>query len=343
MGVGETMPQRAAALTAPLLVVHGEQDKLIPVQGSRHLMECVGSNDAATQGLPGALSRGVQRTRARRGARRRRIVDRGEDLKVLAALSLSLLLILTAGCSSDEKPPQQQWVEDEVSFDSRRPDHPRHLPPPEGRGTRTRGAADLRERADRPQRRQHRRRPHRQHAAARRTAVGPWRRQPALRQGRHRQDRFRPVPAAAQADIGSAVYTSGAKAAARFLADQPGTDKARISVYAAGGGRHPRDVAGVGHLARRAEDPFAGPAPAAVGSLSRHHHQPGAHRREPRDAERPGSRPSTRSAPRAPCPRSYRRGSAPSSTRAMRRPSWKPTRSTRWPWPPRSPRAPRCC
>ncbi|MDT5004529.1 MAG: hypothetical protein QOJ24_1705 [Mycobacterium sp.] len=45
IGVGETMPQRAPALTAPLLVVHGEQDKLIPVQGSRHLMECVASQD----------------------------------------------------------------------------------------------------------------------------------------------------------------------------------------------------------------------------------------------------------------------------------------------------------
>jgi alpha-beta hydrolase superfamily lysophospholipase len=44
--VGEAMPRRAPALTAPLLVVHGGQDKLIPVQGSRHLMECVGSDDA---------------------------------------------------------------------------------------------------------------------------------------------------------------------------------------------------------------------------------------------------------------------------------------------------------
>lgn len=35
-------------------------------------------------------------------------------------------------------------------------------------------------------------------------------------------------------DVGSAVYTSGAKAAARFLADQPGTD--RLSVYATGEG-----------------------------------------------------------------------------------------------------------
>jgi alpha-beta hydrolase superfamily lysophospholipase len=46
IGVGETMPQRAAALTAPLLVVHGGQDKLIPVEGSRHLMECIGDIDA---------------------------------------------------------------------------------------------------------------------------------------------------------------------------------------------------------------------------------------------------------------------------------------------------------
>ncbi len=52
IGVGETMPKRAPALTAPLLVVHGEQDKLIPVQGSRHLMECVGSDDAHLKVYP---------------------------------------------------------------------------------------------------------------------------------------------------------------------------------------------------------------------------------------------------------------------------------------------------
>jgi alpha-beta hydrolase superfamily lysophospholipase len=51
--VGESMPQRAAAITAPLLVVHGEQDKLIPVDGSRHLMECVGSADAHLKVYPG--------------------------------------------------------------------------------------------------------------------------------------------------------------------------------------------------------------------------------------------------------------------------------------------------
>lgn len=38
------------------------------------------------------------------------------------------------------------------------------------------------------------------------------------------------------ADIGSAVYTGGAKAAAAYLAQRPGSDPARISVYALGEG-----------------------------------------------------------------------------------------------------------
>ena len=37
-------------------------------------------------------------------------------------------------------------------------------------------------------------------------------------------------------DVVSATYTSGAKVAVRFLAEQPGTDKARIAVYALGEG-----------------------------------------------------------------------------------------------------------
>jgi alpha-beta hydrolase superfamily lysophospholipase len=52
LGVGETMPQRAGALTAPLLVVHGEQDKLVPVAGSHHLVECVGSTDVHLKVYP---------------------------------------------------------------------------------------------------------------------------------------------------------------------------------------------------------------------------------------------------------------------------------------------------
>ncbi len=50
--VGETMPQRASAITAPLLVVHGEEDSLIPVQGSRTLVECVGSPDVHLKVYP---------------------------------------------------------------------------------------------------------------------------------------------------------------------------------------------------------------------------------------------------------------------------------------------------
>ena len=52
IGVGETMPQRAGALTAPLLVVHGEQDKLIAVAGSKRLVECVGSADVHLKVYP---------------------------------------------------------------------------------------------------------------------------------------------------------------------------------------------------------------------------------------------------------------------------------------------------
>lgn len=50
--VGETMPQRAAAVTAPVLVVHGEQDSLIPVEGSHRLVECVGSQDVNLKVYP---------------------------------------------------------------------------------------------------------------------------------------------------------------------------------------------------------------------------------------------------------------------------------------------------
>lgn len=55
--VGETMPQRAPALTAPLLVVHGEQDRLVSVAGSRRLVECVGSTDVTLKVYPGSTTR----------------------------------------------------------------------------------------------------------------------------------------------------------------------------------------------------------------------------------------------------------------------------------------------
>jgi alpha-beta hydrolase superfamily lysophospholipase len=51
--VGENQPQLAAKLTAPLLIVHGDQDKLISVQGSRMLAENVASSDVALKVYPG--------------------------------------------------------------------------------------------------------------------------------------------------------------------------------------------------------------------------------------------------------------------------------------------------
>ncbi|UXA13786.1 lysophospholipase [Mycobacterium sp. SMC-8] len=53
IGVGETMPARAGAITAPLLVVHGDKDRLIPVQGSRKLIDCIGSADVHLKEYPG--------------------------------------------------------------------------------------------------------------------------------------------------------------------------------------------------------------------------------------------------------------------------------------------------
>lgn len=51
--VGETMPSRAAALTAPLLLVHGADDGLIPAAGSERLAQCVGADDVQLTVYPG--------------------------------------------------------------------------------------------------------------------------------------------------------------------------------------------------------------------------------------------------------------------------------------------------
>jgi alpha-beta hydrolase superfamily lysophospholipase len=51
--IGETMQQRAPSLNAPLLVVHGAEDRLVPVAGSRRLVECVGSGDVELKVYPG--------------------------------------------------------------------------------------------------------------------------------------------------------------------------------------------------------------------------------------------------------------------------------------------------
>ncbi len=203
-------------------------------------------------------------------------------MKALAALWLSLLLLLT-GCSSDEK-SQPQWVEDEVSFDAdgltihgtyrHQKDAapgPAALLISESGNTDRNGdnivvgkIGNMRQLAELLS--------DRGEASLRydkigtgKTGLGPFQQRPN--------------------EVGSAVYTSGAKAAARYLADQSGTDKQRISVYAVGEGAVHAMALASDTSPGSAEGPLAGPAPAAVRSLSRHHHQPGALRRQPRDAE----------------------------------------------------------
>jgi hypothetical protein len=159
-------------------------------------------------------------------------VDRGEDLKVPAALVLSLLLLLSTGCSSDQKP---QWVEDEVSFDAdgltihgtyrhqkdAAPGPAALLISESGNTDRNgdnivvgkignmrqlaqllsdRGVASLRY----------------DKVGTGKTGLGPYQQRPT--------------------DVGSSVYTTGAQAAAGFLAGQASTDKGRLSVYAVGEG-----------------------------------------------------------------------------------------------------------
>lgn len=53
LAVGETMSQRAPAVTAPLLVLHGTEDRLTPIQGSRQVIRCVGSGDVQLKEYPG--------------------------------------------------------------------------------------------------------------------------------------------------------------------------------------------------------------------------------------------------------------------------------------------------
>ena len=166
--------------------------------------------------------------------------------------------------------------------------------------------------------------------------------QPALRQGRHRQDRPRPVPAAPQRGRQRRLHLR--RQGRRPLPRRPVGHRQGSASRCTRWGRAPcMRWRWRRHLARRAEDPLAGPAPAAVRPLPRHHHQPGALRRQPRDAEhlagrrRRGPHQGHRAQGAA---RGPRRDPQP---RQRRRPSWRPTRSTRWRWPQASPRACRCC
>jgi uncharacterized protein len=146
---------------------------------------------------------------------------------------LSLMLLLSAGCSSGEK--KQQWVEDEVSFTAdgltiygtyrHQKDAaagPAALLISESGNTDRNGdnivigkIGNMRQLAELLS--------DRGEASLRydkvgtgKTGLGPYQQRPA--------------------DVGSAVYSSGAKAAVRFLAEQASTDKARLSVYAIGEG-----------------------------------------------------------------------------------------------------------
>ena len=50
--VGESMERTAPSITAPLLVVHGEDDQLVSAEGSRLLVRCIGSKDVALKVYP---------------------------------------------------------------------------------------------------------------------------------------------------------------------------------------------------------------------------------------------------------------------------------------------------
>ena len=50
--VGEKMPLLAPGITAPRLVVHGEEDRLVSAEGSRRLVEHVGSRDVELKVYP---------------------------------------------------------------------------------------------------------------------------------------------------------------------------------------------------------------------------------------------------------------------------------------------------
>jgi alpha-beta hydrolase superfamily lysophospholipase len=51
--VGQTMPKRARALHAPLLVVHGSDDRLVAAADSQRLAACAGSRDTTLKVYPG--------------------------------------------------------------------------------------------------------------------------------------------------------------------------------------------------------------------------------------------------------------------------------------------------
>ncbi|OBK71797.1 hypothetical protein [Mycobacterium sp. 1274761.0] len=155
-------------------------------------------------------------------------------MKAVVALAFALLTLLSAGCSSDDA-KDKPWVEDEVSFDASgltihgtyrhqndAPPGPAALLISESGHTDRNGdnnvvgkIGNMRQLAELLS--------DKGEASLRydkvgtgKTGLGPYQARPE--------------------DVVSSVYTAGAKAAARFLAEQAGTDKNRLSVYAVGEG-----------------------------------------------------------------------------------------------------------
>jgi hypothetical protein len=170
-------------------------------------------------------------------------MDRGPRVKIIAAIGFALILAMVPACSSDEQKPQG-WVDDEVSFvadgltihGSYR--HERDAGPgPAAVLISESGATD---------------RNGDNNVAG---AIGNMRQVAELLSDRDvaslRYDKVGTGKtglgpyATRPTDVVSATYTQGAAAAVRFLAEQPGTDKARISVYALGEGTiHAMSLAG---------------------------------------------------------------------------------------------------
>lgn len=53
MLVGESMPRQARAITKPVLVVHGSDDRLVPAAGSERMVECLAAEDVHLKVYPG--------------------------------------------------------------------------------------------------------------------------------------------------------------------------------------------------------------------------------------------------------------------------------------------------
>ena len=129
--VGDTMPQRAARLTAPLLVVHGAEDRLSPPR-QRAAGRMRRLDRRPSEGLSGALPRSLQRARAsarsttsQRGSR----PDSKKRRHRLALVALTVTTALLAGCALSTV-TRQPWVEDEVTFTADGLTLDRNLSPP---------------------------------------------------------------------------------------------------------------------------------------------------------------------------------------------------------------------